>query len=112
MVHRYKTLRDEDFVPDDSVDNGEQEKVEEVLNGEGLDLSYLWLVDANNLGPPPPSPTATKKEGTSITTTSDDDQVRGASSTQTWSGAAFDVPAQPLEKAKPKGCFGRLGCRS
>lgn len=78
MVHRYKTLKDEDLVPDDSVDNGEQGEVEEVLDAGGLDLSYLWLVNANNLGPRPRSPTSTKKEGTTTTTTSDDDQVRGA----------------------------------
>lgn len=51
VVHRHKTLKDEDLVPDDAVDNGEQADVEEVLNGEGLDLSYLWVVDANNLEP-------------------------------------------------------------
>ena len=51
VVHRHEALKDGDFVPDDAVDNGEQADVEEVLNGEGLDLSYLWVVDANNLGP-------------------------------------------------------------
>lgn len=51
VVHRHKTLKDEDLVPDDAVDNGEQAEVEEVLTGEGLDLSYLWVVDANNLEP-------------------------------------------------------------
>lgn len=50
IVHRHKTLKDEDLVPDDTVDNGEQGEVEEVLNGEGLDLSYLWVVNAKNLG--------------------------------------------------------------
>lgn len=49
-MHRHKTLKDEELVPDDAVDNGEQAEVEEVLNGEGLDLSYLWVVDANSLG--------------------------------------------------------------
>ncbi|CAM9491524.1 unnamed protein product, partial [Ectocarpus fasciculatus] len=48
-VHRHKTLKDDDLVPDDSVDNGEQEKVVEVLGGEGLDLSYLWVVDAGRV---------------------------------------------------------------
>ncbi|CAM9513435.1 unnamed protein product, partial [Ectocarpus sp. 12 AP-2014] len=48
-VHRHKTLKDDDLVPDDSVDNGEQEKVEDVLGGEGLDLSYLWVVDAGKV---------------------------------------------------------------
>ncbi|CBJ49003.1 hypothetical protein Esi_0115_0046 [Ectocarpus siliculosus] len=48
-VHRHKTLKDDDLVPDDSVDNGEQEEVEDVLGGEGLDLSYLWVVDAGKV---------------------------------------------------------------
>lgn len=48
-MHRYKTLKDDDLVPEDSVDNGEQEEVEEVLGGEGLDLSYLWVVDAGKV---------------------------------------------------------------
>lgn len=77
VVHRHKTLKDEDLVPGDAVDNGEQEQVEEVLNGEGLDLSYLWVVDANNLGSRPrlstskadgSSSTAIKKQTASITT--------------------------------------------
>lgn len=49
IVHRHKTLKDDDLVPDDSVDNGEQEEVEEVLGGEGLELSYLWVVDAGKV---------------------------------------------------------------
>ncbi|CAN0203497.1 unnamed protein product, partial [Ectocarpus sp. 13 AM-2016] len=49
IVHRHKTLKDDDLVPDDSVDNGEQEEVEDVVGGEGLDLSYLWAVDAGKV---------------------------------------------------------------
>lgn len=81
VVHRHKVLKDDGVVPDDTVDNGEQDKVDDVLSGEGLDLSYLWIVDANNLGPPsrPTSNTegsssaATEKRGT---TTASDVQVR------------------------------------
>ena len=89
-MHRHKTLKDEDLVPADSVDNGEQEEVEEVLNGEGLDLSYLWVVDANSLGPQPRSSTDTQEKHTISITTSDDEQVSGAS-TRTWWGVAFDI---------------------
>lgn len=67
IVHRHKTLKDEDLVPDDTVDNGEQAQVEEVLKGEGLDLSYLWVVNANNLGPRPRLSTS-NAEGSSSTT--------------------------------------------
>lgn len=80
-MHRHKVLKDEDLVPDDTVDNGEQDQVHEVLSEEGLDLSYLWMVNVNNLGPPsrPTSNTerssnsATKGRGTIATT---DVQVR------------------------------------
>lgn len=68
VVHRHKTLKDEDLVPDDTVDNGEQEEVEEVLEGEGLDLGYLWVVNANNLGPTSRLSTANAENSSSIVT--------------------------------------------
>lgn len=58
LVHRCKALKDNDLVPDDSVDDGEQDQVEEVLGGGGLDLSYLWLLDARNLEPRTPNATS------------------------------------------------------
>lgn len=40
------------MVPSDTVDLGEQNKVDDVSAEEGLDLSYLWVVDARTLGRP------------------------------------------------------------
>ncbi|CAN0001945.1 unnamed protein product, partial [Hapterophycus canaliculatus] len=76
-VHRCKVLKDGDLVPDDTVDDGEQGQVKEVLDGRGLDLSYLWLLDSRYLGRrslKPASPmmdssiAAAKQQGTSRNT--------------------------------------------
>ncbi|CAM9761994.1 unnamed protein product, partial [Scytosiphon promiscuus] len=76
-VHRCKVLKDRDLVPDDTVDDGEQDQVEKVLDGTGLDLSYLWFLDARNLGARSPkaafptggSPSSSaKKQGSSSST--------------------------------------------
>lgn len=91
------------MVPDDTVDNGEQDKVHDVLSGEGLDLSYLWMVDKRNLGSPsrPTSNTegsscsATEERGTTTSTT--DIQVVGA---HTWAACdtSFGTPALSLDR--------------
>lgn len=49
IVHRHKALKDEDVVPDDTVDLGEQELAEDVLAENGPPLSYLWMVDGSTL---------------------------------------------------------------
>lgn len=49
IVHRSKVLGDKEHVPDDSVDVGEQDQVDDAGMGETLDLSYLWVVDARTL---------------------------------------------------------------
>lgn len=49
IVHRHKTLKDEDFVPDDTVNLGEQDLAEDVLAENGPALSYLWVVDGSTL---------------------------------------------------------------
>lgn len=48
-MHRQKALKDEDSVPDDTVDLGEQDLAEDVLAEKGPALSYLWVVDASTL---------------------------------------------------------------
>lgn len=50
-MHRNKVLKDEDYVPKDTVDLGEEDIVENVTADNDLDLSYLWMVDARKLGP-------------------------------------------------------------
>lgn len=59
-MHRQRALKDEDFVPEDTVDQGEQETADDVLADEPLDLSYLWVVDTRALRPPSPSFNSTK----------------------------------------------------
>lgn len=53
-MHRGRALQDADLVPDDTVDLGEETQLDEMGTGEGLDLSFLWVVDARTL--PPSSP--------------------------------------------------------
>lgn len=76
-MHRGRALQDADSVPDDTVDLGEETQLDELGTGEGLDLSFLWIVDARILRPPS-SPAASgsalategrkrKKQSTSVT---------------------------------------------
>ncbi|CAM9147585.1 unnamed protein product, partial [Pylaiella littoralis] len=103
-VHRHKVLKDEDLVPDDTVDNGEQDQVHEVLSEEGLDLSYLWMVNVNNLGPPsrPTSNTerssnsATKGRGTIATT---DGEQHQDSEDEGSGGVGGEVGAQKAQRS-------------
>lgn len=55
VVHRNKALKNDDLVPDDAVDLGEQDAVADIEEESTLDLSYLWLVDARNLRPQSPA---------------------------------------------------------
>lgn len=50
-------LTDEGFVPDDTVDLGEQDAAEE----EDLDLSFLWIVDASVLRATSPTSSSSAK---------------------------------------------------
>lgn len=79
-MHRSKTLRDADVVPSDTVDLGEQDKVDDVSAEEGLDLSYLWVVDARTLGRPPSPSSDTKRSKEKATDANNrSDRVHGGS---------------------------------
>lgn len=79
-MHRSKSLRDEDVVPSDTVDLGEQGKVDDVSAEEGLNLSYLWVVDARTLGrPPSPSPDTKRSKEKVTDAKSRSDRVHGGS---------------------------------
>ena len=64
-MHRHEALKDEDFVPDDAVDLGEQALAEDLLAENGAPLSYLWMVDASTLESNPPSSSSSTAAGTS-----------------------------------------------
>lgn len=65
IVHRHKALKDEDFVPDDTVDLGEQELADDVLAENGPALSYLWVVDGSTLESRPSASSPTSTAGVS-----------------------------------------------
>lgn len=82
IVHRSRILKDSDVVPDDAVDLGEETQLDELGTGEGLDLSFLWVVDTRSLEVPSPrsSPGSSsiskkrkKRQSTSVT---NDQKVR------------------------------------
>lgn len=54
IVHCGRALKDTDLVPDDAVDLGEEGQLDELGTGQGFDLSFLWVVDTRNVGPPSP----------------------------------------------------------
>lgn len=65
IVHRHKALKDEDVVPDDTVDLGEQELAEDVLAENGSALSYLWVIDGSTLETKSSRSTSTASAGLS-----------------------------------------------
>lgn len=51
IVHRGRALKEEEIVPDDTVDMGEQDGIDDSGMDRELDLSYLWVVDLRTLRP-------------------------------------------------------------